>query len=109
IDLRDKPDQLRGWSCPQGILKHRQSQFQARPEERELVCRTNSEVLHQNSLQFVEPDSAASQFLAVTILGQVRLAPEYRCAALNPLMKRNTFIAVERVMVNEDSERPLRR
>jgi len=63
----------------------------------------------QRLLQLGEPDSPAPQFLAVSVLAQIGLAPEDVRRFLDRLVERQILERMERVVMDEDCDRPLGR
>ena len=103
------PDQLLGRPAQQGVLEHLQPQRQPRPETRERLGGVRAHVAFERFPQVGEPDPPAPQLLTKAVLGQIRLAAEDPGPFHNRLVKVQVLKGVERVVVNEDGDRPLRR
>ena len=79
------------------------------PKQGIVSPRPVAQVLLQHLLELGEPDPAPPQRLAVAVLGQVGLAAEDLGPLLDRLVERQVLEGVERVVVDEDGDRPLRR
>ena len=109
VGLGDIPDQLFRRTDAKGELEHRQSELETRPETGDHLVRRVAKILLQGFLQLIESDSPPRQFVAIAILAEERLTAEDVRALLDRLTEGQVFEGVERIVVNEDGDRPLGR
>ena len=62
----------------------------------------------QHFAKLIEPDPAPPERLAIAVFGQIRLAAEHLRPFLHGLVEREVVEGVERIVMDEDSDRPLR-
>ena len=109
IRLRHEPVQHAALAAAQRMLQHREPQLEPGGQPAHTRAGCGAEVALQHRVQFREKDPPARQFLAVTILREIRLASKDRRAAQQRLVEGIIFKRVQRVVVNENADRPLLR
>ena len=67
-----------------------------------------AEVLLKHRADVGEADAASGEGVPVPLLGQVWLTAESKCPALDCFLEAEVFEGVQRVVVDEDTDRPLR-
>jgi len=80
----------------------------SRPQEAQEPIAVLAQFFHQDGRQVFEQNAAAGELLAITVFGQVGVAAVGGAALLHRLVKRQMLKGVERVVMNEDPNRPLR-
>ena len=109
IRLRHEPIQLAAVAAAERMLQHRQPQFEPGGEPAHARAGRGAEVALQHRVQLREKDPPARQFLAVTILREIRLASKDRRAAQQRLVEGLMLERMQRIVVDEHADRPLRR
>ena len=90
-------------------LQHAEPQAVTRSERADqIVCRI-VEVIDQDCRQIILTNAALFEVRAIAIFRQVRLAAKSPAASFDTFVKRQVFISVQRVVMNENRNRSLRR
>jgi hypothetical protein len=90
-------------------LQHCQPQIEPSIEAGQRLRSFGPQVLLEHFLQIRKSDSPAPQGIAVAIFGKVRMAAEDMAAFFHRLVEFEVFERVQRVVMNEDGDRALRR
>ena len=101
--------EFRGRSGPDQVLKHRQPHGRPGPEAGDRIVGPVAEVVAQHGLQVVGPDAPAGHVGPEPLLGQIRLAAEHLAPAADRFVEGQVFEGVQRVVMDEDRDRPLGR
>jgi hypothetical protein len=68
-----------------------------------------AQLLGDEAVDVLGTNAARCELLAVSRLAEKRLAPQSRAGVLDGLLEREVLEGVQRVVVDEDADRPLRR
>ena len=91
------------------MLKDRHPEVKPGAQETQQLIRPIAQVLDQNRFDIFLQDPAARQLSAIAFFGQVRMAAERRCSLQHGFLKWQVLERVQRIVVDEGRDRPLRR
>ena len=109
IGFRHKPEQFLGRPQAEPVLEHRQPQLQPGAKTQTFLLAPRPQVLAQDVLEVRDSNPAVSQLLAITVLGQVRLATKDLGSLFHRLGEGQLFQSVQCVVVDENRDRSLGR
>jgi hypothetical protein len=109
VGFCNKPPQLRGGRNPQRVAQHRHPEVDPLASRQDRFVGVRAQVALQDGQQIVVTNSTLGQLIAVAIFGKINMAAEDFGSVGNRFMKPKVFQRVQRVVVNENGDRPLRR
>jgi hypothetical protein len=83
-------------------------QSEPRSHVGDILRRGRAQLLEEQRFDIPGPNAPGRQFVAVPRLGQIRLASQPDRRLLDCLFERQVLERMQRVVVNEDADRPLR-
>ena len=84
-------------------------EIETRSDARDVLRRAGAELIDEQRLDVPGANTAGRQLVAIARLGQERFAPEPRRGMFDRLFERQVLERVQRVVVDEDADRSLRR
>jgi hypothetical protein len=90
------------------MLQHRHPNGQASTTQKSFIG-PGTEILAKNRFEILRPNTSPGEFALKPLIREERLATEDLAPGNDPLFKRKMLERVQRVVMNERSDRPLRR
>jgi hypothetical protein len=105
----EDPRELAARGGRNAVQHHRAPELEPRSHARHLLRCARAQFLDEQCFDVLGANAAGGEFVAIPRLGQIRLAPQADRGILDRLFKWQVLEGVQRVVVNEDADRPLRR
>ena len=105
----EDPRELRPPRVRDAVQHHGPPEIEPRPDARDILRRSGAELFEEQGFDVSRANAAGRQLVTISRLGQERLAPEPGRGKFGRLFERQVLERVQRVVVDEDADRPLRR